>query len=136
MFKDPIIAELRRVRDNLAARFNYDAHALCEYLRGEESKRLGATPLETNGNRAVSRKPRRRQIEAKQRIYKDPIVAEVRAAGDRLARRFDYDLRALFEFLREEECKRKAAAGSATKTNNSSRRKPRKTVRKAPKRAR
>jgi len=39
MFDDPIVAEVRRVRDELARRFNYDVHAICEDLR----KRQGQT---------------------------------------------------------------------------------------------
>ena len=39
MFEDPIVAEVRRVRDELARRFNYDVHAICEDLR----KRQGQT---------------------------------------------------------------------------------------------
>jgi hypothetical protein len=32
MFDDPIVAEVRRVRDELARQFNYDVHAICEDL--------------------------------------------------------------------------------------------------------
>lgn len=39
MFEDPIVAEVRRVRDELARKFNYDVHAICEDLR----KRQGQT---------------------------------------------------------------------------------------------
>lgn len=39
MFDDPIVAEVRRVRDELARQFNYDVHAICEDLR----KRQGQT---------------------------------------------------------------------------------------------
>jgi len=39
MFDDPIVAEVRRVRDELARQFNYDVHAICEDLQ----KRQGQT---------------------------------------------------------------------------------------------
>ena len=39
MFDDPIVAEVRRVRDELARKFNYDVHAMFEDLR----KRQGQT---------------------------------------------------------------------------------------------
>jgi hypothetical protein len=39
MFDDPIVAEVRRVRDELARQFNYDVHAMFEDLR----KRQGQT---------------------------------------------------------------------------------------------
>lgn len=32
MWEDPIVEETRRIRDELAARFNYDIQALGEYL--------------------------------------------------------------------------------------------------------
>ena len=35
----------------------------------------------------------------------DPIVAEVRAARDRLAARFDYDLEAIFRHIQAEEAR-------------------------------
>jgi hypothetical protein len=41
--EDPIVAEVRKAREELFARFNYDLHALFEYLRAqtEESARAG-----------------------------------------------------------------------------------------------
>jgi len=39
MFDDPIVAEVRRVRDELARKFNYDVHAMFEDWR----KRQGQT---------------------------------------------------------------------------------------------
>ena len=34
--KDPIVEEIRRARRELAAKFNFDLHALCEDLRRTE----------------------------------------------------------------------------------------------------
>ncbi len=42
MKKDPIIAELRRVRDRLAARFNYDIKAIAAHYQQME-RESGAT---------------------------------------------------------------------------------------------
>ena len=39
MFDDPIVAEVRRIRDELARQFNYDVHAIFEDWR----KRQGQT---------------------------------------------------------------------------------------------
>lgn len=41
---DPIVAEVRRIREELAARFNFDLHAICEDARRqtEEAERAGA----------------------------------------------------------------------------------------------
>jgi hypothetical protein len=38
MKDDPILAELYRFREELAARFNYDVEALAAYLREEQVK--------------------------------------------------------------------------------------------------
>ena len=51
---DPIVAEVRRVRDELARKFNYDVHAICEDLRRRQGKtvtieelRAGASVVKT-----------------------------------------------------------------------------------------
>lgn len=36
--KDPIIAEVRAVREKLAARFNFDVKAICENARKNQKK--------------------------------------------------------------------------------------------------
>ena len=41
---DPIVAEVRKAREEFARQFNYDLHAMCEELRREE-KQLGGGPL-------------------------------------------------------------------------------------------
>jgi hypothetical protein len=38
MWDDPIVEEVRQARDAFAARFNYDLHAMCEYLREQDRK--------------------------------------------------------------------------------------------------
>ena len=40
-------------------------------------------------------------------MWKDPIVEQVRQAGEEIARKADYDLHTLFEQLRERERQRK-----------------------------
>jgi len=50
MWEDPIVAEVRKIREKLAARFNYDIDALFDYLREREK---------TSGHPIVS--PRRRR---------------------------------------------------------------------------
>jgi hypothetical protein len=39
MWEDPIVAEVRRVREQLAAKFNYDVHAIFEDMRKREALR-------------------------------------------------------------------------------------------------
>jgi len=55
MKDDPIVAEVRRIRDAHAAKFNYDIRAIAEDLRSREGK---------DGGRVVSLKPKR--LKAKQ----------------------------------------------------------------------
>ena len=50
MWHDPIVEEIRRIRDEHAKKFNYDLHAICEDFR--KRQRL-------SGRTVVSRPPRR-----------------------------------------------------------------------------
>ncbi|MDQ3583844.1 MAG: hypothetical protein M3495_20590 [Pseudomonadota bacterium] len=50
MWHDPIVEEVRRIRDKHAKRFNYDLHAICEDFRKMQSE---------SGHEVVSRQPRR-----------------------------------------------------------------------------
>jgi uncharacterized protein YbjT (DUF2867 family) len=50
MSQGPIIDEIRRLREEIAARFNYDLHAYCEYLEEQEK---------ASGMKTVSLQPRR-----------------------------------------------------------------------------
>jgi hypothetical protein len=50
MQNDPVVAEIRRIREELAARFNYDIHAIFEYVRQRDAA----------DNRKVIRLPPRR----------------------------------------------------------------------------
>ena len=45
MNEDPIVAEVRRVRDKLARQFNYDIHAIFADLRAREHAADPAHPL-------------------------------------------------------------------------------------------
>jgi hypothetical protein len=53
MWQDPIVEEVRRIRDEHAKRFNYDLHAICEDFRKMQS---------SSGHTVVSRQPRRSAI--------------------------------------------------------------------------
>jgi len=37
-WEDPIVAEVRKIREKLAAKFNYDIRAICEDARKREKK--------------------------------------------------------------------------------------------------
>jgi hypothetical protein len=50
MEDDPILAEVRAIRDKLAAKFNYDVHAIAKYLRERQRK---------GGHKVVSLPPKR-----------------------------------------------------------------------------
>jgi hypothetical protein len=53
-WEDPIVAEVRKVRQKIAAKFNYDIRAICEDARKREGK---------DGRPVVS--PPRRRAKAK-----------------------------------------------------------------------
>ena len=50
MYDDPIVAEIRRLRDEYARRFGYDLEAICRDLREQQ---------ERGGRRVVRRQPKR-----------------------------------------------------------------------------
>ena len=50
MWHDPIVEEIRRIRDEHAQKFNYDLHAICEGFRQRQL---------LSGRTVVSRPPRR-----------------------------------------------------------------------------
>jgi hypothetical protein len=53
MWQDPIVEEVRRIRDEHAKKFNYDLHAICEDFRKMQS---------SSGHTVVSRQPRKPAI--------------------------------------------------------------------------
>ena len=64
MYDDPIVAEVRRLRDEYARRFDYDLEAICRDLREQEKH---------GGRRVVRREPKR---PGKQPAGAAPKVAE------------------------------------------------------------
>ena len=61
---DPIVAEVRRVRDELARKFNYDVHAICEDLCRRQGKtvtgeelRAGAGAVGATGYKLPAEEP-------------------------------------------------------------------------------
>lgn len=38
MWKDPVVEEVRAIRDEFARQFNYDIEAICRELRAQESQ--------------------------------------------------------------------------------------------------
>jgi hypothetical protein len=50
MVKDPVVEEIRRIRDEYARRFDYDIEAICRDLREQEA---------TSGHEVVSLPPKR-----------------------------------------------------------------------------
>jgi len=63
MWEDPIVAEIRRIREEHAARYNYDLRAICEDLKEQERK---------SGRQFVSYPPRR--IPPEQRVAGEPVT--------------------------------------------------------------
>ena len=56
-WEDPIVAEVRRVRDQLAKKFNYDVHAICEDLRKRQGKTVTVAELKAGKYSPSSAKP-------------------------------------------------------------------------------
>lgn len=50
MWRDPIVEEIHRVRDEQAEKFGYDLHAICEDVRKKEA---------TSCRKPVTRQPRK-----------------------------------------------------------------------------
>jgi len=50
MYDDPIVAEIRRLRDEYARRFDYDLGAICRDLREQQQR---------SGRQVVRRRPKR-----------------------------------------------------------------------------
>ena len=58
MIDDPIIEELHRIREEIAARHNYDVHAIFQYFRAKEAQ---------EGRKMVSFElPREEKVEAEE----------------------------------------------------------------------
>lgn len=71
MTPDPVIAELHRVKDEIAKEFNYDIHALFEHIRGLEK---------TSGRKYVSfekpKKPTKKRTTAAKKKTARPRKAK------------------------------------------------------------
>jgi hypothetical protein len=50
MWRDPIVEEIHRIRDEQARKFGYDLHAICEDIRKKQP---------TSGRPLVTRPPRK-----------------------------------------------------------------------------
>jgi hypothetical protein len=59
MWKDPIVEEVRKIRDRHAKKFNYDIHAICEDIRKQE--RRSRRKLVTLRPKRVGTAPRREE---------------------------------------------------------------------------
>jgi hypothetical protein len=53
MWRDPIVEEIHRARDEQANKFGYDLHAICEDIREKQA---------TSGRTLVTRPPRRPSV--------------------------------------------------------------------------
>jgi len=49
MRKDPIVEEMRRAGDRLAAKYGYDIHAICEHLRETGRAWIQSNPASNGG---------------------------------------------------------------------------------------
>jgi hypothetical protein len=70
MSSDPVVAEIHRIREQIAARFNYDVRAI-----GEDARRRDAA----SGQPVVRRPPRRPVVPAKASPQPLPPLASDRS---------------------------------------------------------
>ncbi len=70
MWRDPIVEEVRRIRDEHARKFNYDLHAICEDFRWQQV---------SSGRKVVTRK--RRPPVAYVLAHASPSVDSTSGAG-------------------------------------------------------
>ena len=59
MKEGPIVAEVRRVRDELARKFNYDVHAIFQDLRRRQGKTVTMEELRSETGKAAPSRPSR-----------------------------------------------------------------------------
>jgi len=62
MNEDPIVAEVRRVRDKLARQFNYDVHAIlptCGHATARKTRRIRSCRTRMNG---PTQSPKRKSL--------------------------------------------------------------------------
>ena len=74
MNEDPIVAEVRRVRDKLARQFNYDIHAIFADLRARERAKDAAHPLVQDANEWVEAIAERESLVLREKPGKDKSV--------------------------------------------------------------
>jgi len=63
MWEDPIVAEIHRIREQIAARHNYDLHAICQAMREQEK---------TGGREVVTLPPR--PVQHFEKREKEPVA--------------------------------------------------------------
>jgi len=122
MFRDPIVDEVRAIRERLAARYDFDLRRIVEASmeRQKHSSRPVVSfvnePDEDRDERTPPRKTGPLVDDDGNTIERhlDPIVDEVRAVRDRLAAECDYDVHKIVERARKEQ-----AASNATIVNYS-----------------
>lgn len=120
---DPIVDEVWRIKDELAARFNYDLKAIYEHLKQREKERE-----EKTGRKFVSHPPRRVEpppappptataapasanATSPEGAMNDPFIDEIRQYRDAHAARFNCDLKAIYEDIKRREKEREEKTG-------------------------
>lgn len=67
MSPDPIVAEIRQIREEFAGRFKYDTGAILKYLQ----------ELDATGDRKVIRRPRRQPAVPAKAIPQPPVASGI-----------------------------------------------------------
>lgn len=116
MFRDPIVEEVRAIRERLAARYDFDLRRTVEASMERQkhsSRSVVSFVNEPDEDRDVRTPPRKTGsfIDNAGNVcerWRDPIVDEVRAVRDRLAAECDYDIDKIFERARQNQARSNA----------------------------
>lgn len=100
VYIDPIVEEVRKYRQENAARFGYDVRAILEDARKREK---------TSGHKVVLLSKRKPKLDIGQTenplkpVHEDPIVGDVRRHRFARAAKFNFNLGAICEDARKRE---------------------------------
>lgn len=108
MFDDPIIQEVREIRDQIAARFNYDVRAIGAYYQAlqddrqldvmtREPRRADAQRLAVADESPTTDAQEELEVEGD---LEDPILEELHKFREEIAARHNYDIHAIAAEIR------------------------------------
>lgn len=108
MYDDPIIQEVREIRDQIAERFNYDVQAIGAYYQAlQKDQQLDVVTLEPQrigaGRAALNYEPPAAATQEElwvEREVEDPILEELHKFREEIAAKHNYDVHAIAAEIR------------------------------------